>query len=242
MRKFGGSFDIYLREVTSEKKQRVINALREADMIFFETKAGIAHLKSLIGDTDKIHWFPNVRNAAPERKAPKQFSRKLVFMSHITDVKGVGVLLEAFSRLPKNYKLDVYGAIKDRRYENFDWASHRVSHIKEISSDEALRKLSEYDLLLLPSSYPEGYPGIIIDALSLGIPVIATRVGGIPEIITSGREGLLIEKADVDSIVKAILSVDATNYPAYCENAYRTFCNSFESEKTNNRILSLLIT
>jgi glycosyltransferase involved in cell wall biosynthesis len=163
-------------------------------------------------------------------------------MSHITDVKGVGVLLEAFSRLPKNYQLDVYGAIKDRRYENFDWASHRVSHIKEISSDEALRKLSEYDLLLLPSSYPEGYPGIIIDALSLGIPVIATRVGGIPEIITSGREGLLIEKADVDSIVKAILSVDATNYPAYCENAYRTFCNSFESEKTNNRILSLLIT
>ena len=242
LRKFGGSFDIYLREVTSEKKQRVINALREADMIFFETKAGIAHLKSLIGDTDKIHWFPNVRNAAPERKAPKQFSGKLVFMSHISDVKGVGVLLEAFSRLPKNYKLDVYGAIKDRRYENFDWASHRVSHIKEISSDEALRKLSEYDLLLLPSSYPEGYPGIIIDALSLGIPVIATRVGGIPEIITSGREGLLIEKADVDSIVKAILSVDATNYPAYCENAYRTFCNSFESEKTNNRILSLLIT
>ena len=67
LRKFGGSFEIYLQHVSAEKQHRAIEAIRKADLIFLETKASIAHLKGLIGDTDKIHWFPNVRKAAPLR-------------------------------------------------------------------------------------------------------------------------------------------------------------------------------
>lgn len=240
LRKFGGSFDIYLKEVEQAKKQRVVNALKDTDLIFFETKASIAHLKTLIGDTDKVHWFPNTRNSPSQLNSPKQFKGRMVFMSHISDVKGVGVLLEAFSRLPDNYTLDFYGAIKEPRYENFDWQSHRVAYKGEISSDEVLKKLNDYDLLLLPTSYREGYPGIIIEALSLGIPVISTQVGGIPEIITSGHEGLLTEPADTDGLVKAILSINDDNYPSFCENALCTFRENFESERTNKHILSIL--
>ena len=239
LRKFGGSFDTYLQNVSKEKMQRVVIALKEADIIFFETKASIAHLKTLIGDSNKIHWFPNVRKAPKQRKDPKKFSRKLVFMSHISDTKGVGVLLEAFSHLSDNYELDFYGAIKDKSYENFDWKAHRVSYKGEISSDEVMHKLIEYQILLLPS-LSEGYPGIIIEALSVGMLVISTRVGGIPEIISDGYNGLLTEPSDVEGIVKAIISVDESNYANYCENAYNTFCNHFESDKTNARILTLI--
>ena len=108
-------------------------------------------------------------------------------MSHVSDEKGVGTLLEAFRLLPKDYQLDIYGAIKDKRYENYDWEKRHVSYKGEISSDEVLRKLNEYQLLVLPTSYREGYPGIIIEALSLGVPVVSTIVGGIPEIIQDGK-------------------------------------------------------
>jgi len=240
LRKFGGSFDIYLQQVSAEKQHRSIEAIRKADLILLETKASIAHLKGLIGDTDKIHWFPNVRKAAPPRKVPKVFSKKLVFMSHVSDEKGVGVLLEAFCLLPKDYQLDIYGAIKDKRYENFNWTKYNVSYKGEISSEEVLHKLNEYQLLVLPTSYREGYPGIIIEALSMSIPVVSTFVGGIPEIIQDGKNGRLVEHPDAEAIAQAILSINESNYVAYCENAYQSFCEQFESDKTNERIISLI--
>ena len=240
LRKFGGSFDIYLQQVSAEKQQRAIEAIRGADLIFLETKASIAHLKGLIGDTDKIHWFPNVRKAAPQREVPKVFSKRLVFISHVSDEKGVGALLEAFRLLPEDYQLDIYGAIKDKRYESFDWAKYSVSYKGEISSDEVLRRLNEYQLLVLPTSYREGYPGIIIEALSLGVPVVSTFVGGIPEIIQDGSNGRLVEHPDAEAIAQAILSIDESRYAAYSANAYQSFCEQFESDKTNERIISLI--
>lgn len=240
LRKFGGSFDIYLKGVLPEKQQRTICAIKEADLVFFETKAGIAHLKTLIGDSDSVHWFPNVRKQAPRRKDPREFSKRLVFMSHVSDEKGVGCLLEAFSHLPKDYSLDFYGAIKEKRYETFGWEDHGVRYRGEVSSEEVLRRLTEYDLLLLPS-FREGYPGIIIEALSVGMPVISTQVGGIPEIITDGVNGRLVHPAATGELAEAIQSVGERNYATYCENAYRSFCEHFDSDKTNGRILSTIL-
>lgn len=240
LRKFGGSFDIYLQQVSDEKKLHATAALKEADMLLFETKASIAHLKTLIGDTDKIHWFPNVRKAVSQRKDPTRFSKRLVYMSHVSNEKGIGDLLKAFDMLTSEYELDIYGAIKDSSYEHFDWTAHRVSYKGEVSAEEALLKLTDYDILLLPSSYREGYPGIIIEALSVGMPVISTNVGGIPEIITNGYNGLLINPSDIDGLAKTICSVNESNYATYCKNAYHTFAELFESDKTNKRILSLI--
>lgn len=240
LRKFGGSFDIYLKTVQEKKQSRVISALKGTDLILFETKAGIAHLQKLIGDTANIHWFPNVRKAAPHRKDPTQFSHKLVFMSHISDEKGVGILLEAFRLLPAGYALDFYGAIKEKSYEKFDWEAHHVCYKGEISSEEVTRKLTEYDILLLPSRYREGYPGIIIEALSVGMPVIASRAGGIPEMIKDGFDGRLLECTEAEEIVSAVSSINKDNYATYCEHAYESFCKRFESERTNEHVFSLI--
>lgn len=241
LRKFGGSFDIYLQTVPNRKKHRVIEAIQATDIIFLETQASISHIKTLIGDTDKIHWFPNVRKAASQRRMPKAFSKRLVFMSHVSNEKGMGDLLDAFALLPSDYQLDIYGAIKDKFYEHFDWVAHHVRYNGEIPSTEVTLKLAQYDLLLLPS-YREGYPGIIIEALSVGIPVVSTRVGGIPEIIECEHNGLLVECHQPVELAKAIRAFETIDYTAYCNNAYQTFQEHFESDRTNEHILSLLTT
>ena len=240
LRKFGGSFEIYLKNVSQKKISQSVRALKNADLIFFETKASIEHLTTLIGESDKIHWFPNVRRHSHQKKDPTQFSKKLVFMSHVSNEKGVGVLLEAFHLLPAGYELDIYGAIKDESYEAFDWNAHHVRYQGEISADKVLRKLTEYDLLLLPSSYREGYPGIIIEALSVGMPVIASRVGGIPEMIHDGYNGRLLERIEAEEIVNAVCSINVSNYALFCENALKSFCEHFESDEINEKVLSLI--
>ncbi|MCD6322020.1 MAG: glycosyltransferase, partial [Clostridiales bacterium] len=66
--------------------------------------------------------------------------------------------------------------------------------------------LNASDLLCLPS-LDEGHPNIVLEALACGIPVVASRVGGIPEIIKSAEEGLLVAPKDSLSISNAILNI-----------------------------------
>jgi glycosyltransferase involved in cell wall biosynthesis len=62
--------------------------------------------------------------------------------------------------------------------------------------DELLR---ESDVFLLPS-YNEGLPMSMLEAMAFGLPVIVTPVGGIPEIVSQGREGLFVQPGRIDEI------------------------------------------
>jgi glycosyltransferase involved in cell wall biosynthesis len=59
------------------------------------------------------------------------------------------------------------------------------------------------DAFLLPSKY-EGVPMVILEALACGTPVIATKVGGIPDLIKPGVNGLLLESGDARAIAEAV--------------------------------------
>lgn len=58
------------------------------------------------------------------------------------------------------------------------------------------------DLFLLPS-HNEGCPNVLLEAMAAGVPVVATAVGGIPEIVTNERDGILVRKGDMDGMAAA---------------------------------------
>jgi glycosyltransferase involved in cell wall biosynthesis len=66
--------------------------------------------------------------------------------------------------------------------------------------------LNVFDIFILPSLH-EGIPMVLLEALSLGKPVIASNVGGIPEVVTHAIEALLIEPGRVGSIVNGCLTL-----------------------------------
>jgi glycosyltransferase involved in cell wall biosynthesis len=71
---------------------------------------------------------------------------------------------------------------------------------------EIPKYLSASDIFVLPS-VSEGLPVVILEALASGIPVVASRVGGIPDILTDGCNALLVEPANVQALAKAILKL-----------------------------------
>ena len=70
-------------------------------------------------------------------------------------------------------------------------------------SDQVADCLAAFDLFLFPSRR-EGLGSILLDAMAAGLPVVATRVGGIPELIEDGYNGRLIEAGDVDGLAQAV--------------------------------------
>jgi teichuronic acid biosynthesis glycosyltransferase TuaC len=78
-----------------------------------------------------------------------------------------------------------------------------VDLVGEVPHSRVPEYLRSADLLCLPS-HAEGWPTVIFEALSLGVPVIASRVGGIPEAITSEDLGLLVEPGDRPGLTEAL--------------------------------------
>jgi glycosyltransferase involved in cell wall biosynthesis len=70
---------------------------------------------------------------------------------------------------------------------------------------EALALVAACDLFVLPSTY-EGFPHAVLEAMSLGVPVVATAVGGTVEIVTDGVDGRLVPAADADALREAIVT------------------------------------
>ncbi|MFG1959010.1 glycosyltransferase [Nonomuraea sp. NPDC049028] len=69
---------------------------------------------------------------------------------------------------------------------------------------DAARLIASSDLLVLSSAH-EGLPVVVMEALAAGVPVVSTAVGGVPDLIDNGRNGLLTRPGDPDALAEAIL-------------------------------------
>ena len=81
-----------------------------------------------------------------------------------------------------------------------------VEHVPQLDPDDVARAFDESTLLVLPS-WPEGLGRVVIESFARGRGVVATDAGGIPDMVTDGREGILIPPADEDALVEALLRV-----------------------------------
>jgi len=74
------------------------------------------------------------------------------------------------------------------------------------SQAEVAEALGEADLLVLPS-FAEGVPVVLMEAMAARLPVIATRIAGVPELVTDGESGLLVAAGDATGLAGAILQM-----------------------------------
>jgi glycosyltransferase involved in cell wall biosynthesis len=139
------------------------------------------------------------------------------FIGRLEKSKGVFTLIEAFgacTRLPAGTTLSLYGKIfneKELRLaisKAFDPSSIRI---KGPFVGKAHDVLEAMDVLVLPS-FREGFPYVIMEAMSAGVAVIASRVGGIPEAVEDGYTGLLVEPGDARQLAQAIETLATDSY------------------------------
>ena len=114
------------------------------------------------------------------------------------------------------------GSIRDLNVENYVIYTGEVKDIKAA--------ISALDILVLSSTRPEPFGGVVIEAMAFGKPVVATRCGGSIEQVVDGETGYLVTPGDPQSMADAIekLIQDQKKRLAFGENGRRRFLENFE--------------
>jgi len=105
---------------------------------------------------------------------------------------------------------------------------------------DAAELLPALDVSVL-ASWQDAFPRVVLESLAAGVPVVATRVGGVPEIVEDGVSGILVPPRDVTSLAQGILQVlnmSADHYACLADNA-KTRAAHFSIAKHVRRIVAL---
>lgn len=139
---------------------------------------------------------------------------KLISIGQVTPLKGVHLLIEALIELKDEmprYRMFLVGDHVLDKFENFIKSLHHRITESGLSDrivftgwrKDATTILSQMDLLVHPS-FTEGVPKSVIEAMSLGLPVIITDVGGASELIHNGENGIVINSESISEIKSAL--------------------------------------
>ena len=133
---------------------------------------------------------------------------RLICVARLNAQKGIPLLLDAAAALAPalDFSIDIIGDGEQRRSMEARikrlGLDGRVNLLGWRTSDEVLREIASARCLVLPS-FAEGLPVVLMEALALGRPVIATAVAGIPELVDSAN-GWLIPSGSVDALTEAL--------------------------------------
>ncbi len=235
LRKFGGEAFEHYSKAKGIKKIILNFIFRNINYLFLEMRYLVSSFKPINNNT---FWFPNVRNTPTIIKKDYNFDKKFVFISHIVKEKGIDELIEVSKLLDSSYTLDIYGPIHDRKYFIDLFKNNNVSYKGKLNSENVLEILSQYDVLVLPS-YKEGYPGIVLESYSLGIPIVSTKLRGLEEITDSYKTGILVNPKNIEQLLDAIIYFNKDNYLEFTKNAKEKF-KEFNSEIQTKKFLETI--
>jgi glycosyltransferase involved in cell wall biosynthesis len=177
----------------------------------------------------------------------------VLLLSNLFPTKGVHVLIKALARA-REQNSELVATIagtwptpeieaETRRLAEDLNVADAVEFPGTVTGDAKAQLLSNSDIFCLPSFYPlEGTPFVIIEAMAAGLPVVATRWSGIPDMIEHGVSGLLVDTADPDLVAEQLsrLVADSGERRRLGEGARRRYIDEFTPAAFGTRMQAVL--
>ena len=177
-------------------------------------------VRSFLLDRARVHLVPNGISvedfAAPGRdEARKSLGLGtgpiLLCVGRLARDKGFATAIEALARLESDARLLVLGSGPERalleQTARRTGVSDRVDFLGSKPRAEVVHHLAASDVFVFPTERDEAAPLVPLEAMAAGLPVVASDIGGGAELIESGKNGLLVPPASVDSLARAIDSL-----------------------------------
>lgn len=242
-----GSSDVFISKLTNEYKIDIRN-IRDIDRIYSVSDMGARYIEKIGIETDKIKVGRlGVKDRGYKLSLKKGEILKIVSCSNLVDVKRVHLIVEAlcliddvtieWTHFGDGILMDQIKNMSENIGNNI-----KIMLMGKTKNAEIMKyyKNNSPDLFINVSSI-EGIPVAIMEAISFGIPVIATDVGGTKEICLNNYNGILLEKDfQIERLVQSIKYFNGLSEEAYmefCINARALYQNKFNSN-INYKIFS----
>lgn len=203
--------DFYSKECSPRKQRHIQKTFELADSVVVLSSQWVEWAKGTFGKNNHIHV---IYNAVPELKLNREDVQAglVTFFGRIGQRKGVLDLIRCFPKVLESCpsaELHLAGDGDIKLYEKeIEELGLRqsVRFLGWIAGKEKASLLSRADIYCLPS-YNEGFPMGVLEAMSAGVPVVASKAGGIPDAIKDYKEGLLIDAGDTDALANALVTL-----------------------------------
>lgn len=183
-----------------------------------------------------IHNGINIPNTFQKRNLNNNFKICLIGNFYSLTVKGHQIAIDTFKILPKKFTLTIFGHGKYYQYyKNYIKKlnlNNRVIMPGYCNKDMMKKELEKCMCVIAPSS-TEAFGVSILESMSLSVPVIANKTGGITEIIQDGVNGILINNISADLLAEKIisLSIDKTSNYSMSSEGYAHVKKNFNKKK-----------
>lgn len=237
----------WLSEFLSDKPS-LQKMLRKISGIHVETKRLMMDLEHRY-NYKNVDIFPNFRFPISNIKSIKTDSEtlRLVFVSRVCESKGLDTLKKLYYRSKANntdklYTIDFFGQITDNYYDNYLKNIPNYHYKGVLQPNEVISTLQQYDALIFPTHYEgEGCPGILIESLFAGLPIIASNWKYNNEFVLNGINGILCETYNVAEYETTIINCTHNpNLLTKMSKASREMAINFSAEMASQRLITII--
>jgi len=218
--------------------------------VLVEAGVPVSHARIIHTGLDVKHYLNGGEQHSPHHKDQ---NLNLLYAGRIYPEKGVDTVIEAMINLvhgqgKRDIRLSLAGS-GSVEYENHlrqlvnrAGLTDYVSFLGWVTPEEMPRLLGKFDVLLLPSIWPEPFSRAVLEGMISGLVVVATRTGGTPEVIVDGENGLLFTPNDPEDLAKKIAHLvddpESRNQMGYA--GMQTILERFTMTKMMDKIESFL--
>lgn len=193
-------------------------SLKRADVLRGVSQATVDQLKNWNNNVPIVKFpaWTDMDVFEKVERVDKEMSGKIVFAGALAPIKGVEYLIKAFKQVKDEFpqaKLLIVGREDDQQYVKSlrDLISQLdivdgVEFLGEVNQEELAGIFSQADIFTLPS-LSEGLGRVVFEAMATSLPVVGTRVGGVPDLIDHRKTGLLVEARDVNALSASLLEL-----------------------------------
>jgi glycosyltransferase involved in cell wall biosynthesis len=197
---------------TNDRLEKQDEELELADKIIVAS----SYAKRTLVSKNFDHKITTIPYGSPNIISKELFSAKkynnkklrVLFVGALTQRKGISYLFNALDKLGENIELNIIGASVTNELSR-TLKNHLAKHkwIPSMSHTQILEYMYTCDVLILPS-IAEAFGLVLLEALSRGLPIIASENTGAPDIITHGKEGFIIPIRNSDAIANHLTYLD----------------------------------
>lgn len=210
--------------------------------------SNFAYIKHVNAFPDRASIFTQLYNFYKESAQPFSLNKRgdyFLYYGRLSSEKGLDILLDAWSKVNINTKLKIAGIGSDiaelLRIKEKQGLSN-VDFIGHTEGQKLIEIINNAAFIIVPSILYENNPLTVIEAYSQGKPVIASNVGGLPEIVQDGKTGFLFEMGNADALSEAIIKADKLSndgYELFSQNARNFAEEKFNEQEHYKRLMEI---